>query len=136
MGTQVDGPNPVDIHVGARVRMRRKDLGLSQEALAETIGLTFQQVQKYERGTNRISASKLYEIGRTLKVPLAFFYDDYTDNPADPDFVESASERSVSDFLTTAEGIELSAVFPKLKSGAQRRKILELVRTLADDNAS
>ncbi|MFT4077511.1 MAG: helix-turn-helix transcriptional regulator [Asticcacaulis sp.] len=134
MSAVAEGPNPVDIHVGARVRSRRKAMGLSQEALAETLGLTFQQVQKYERGANRISASKLYEISRTLKVPLAFFYDGYTDTPADPDFVESASERSVNDFLTTAEGIELSAVFPKLKSAAQRRKILELVRTLADDS--
>jgi transcriptional regulator with XRE-family HTH domain len=68
-------PNPVDLHVGGRVRMRRKLLGMSQEHLADALGLTFQQVQKYERGANRVSASKLYDMAKTLQVPVAFFFD-------------------------------------------------------------
>lgn len=68
-------PNPIDVHVGLQVRLRRKELKISQEKLAETLGLTFQQVQKYERGANRISASKLYEIARTLRVPIGWFFD-------------------------------------------------------------
>lgn len=133
MSVEIEGPNPVDVHVGERVRLRRKALGMSQTTLAEAIGLTFQQVQKYERGANRISASKLYEMARTLKVSLAYFYDGYLPEPADADFVASASEQSVNDFLITAEGVELASVFPLVKSAAQRRKILELVRSLAED---
>src|SRR3954468_5429255 len=69
------GPNPVDLHVGARIRMRRKLLGVSQERLADQLGLTFQQVQKYERGANRVSASKLYEIARALQTSVAYFFE-------------------------------------------------------------
>src|SRR5215212_8586427 len=72
-------PNPVDLHVGARIRMRRKILGVSQEKLADDLGLTFQQVQKYERGANRVSASKLYEIARSLQTPVAFFFEGLND---------------------------------------------------------
>lgn len=129
------GPNAVDVHVGARVRVRRKALGLSQEALARTLELTFQQVQKYERGTNRISASKLYEIAKTLQVSISYFFDGYRYDNGGEDFVESASEQTVSSFLLTAEGGELAATFPHVKSAKQRRKILELVRTLSDDDA-
>ena len=73
------GPNPIDLHVGARIRMRRRLLGVSQERLAEALGLTFQQVQKYERGANRVSASKLYEIARTLQTPVTYFFDGLAD---------------------------------------------------------
>lgn len=135
MSVAVEGPNPVDIHVGARVRLRRKAMGLSQADLAEGIGLTFQQVQKYERGANRISASKLYEMARTLKVPLAYFYDGYSADPAVANFAASASEQSVNDFLITAEGVELASAFPHVKSATQRRGILELVRSLVEDKA-
>src|SRR3954464_8804994 len=81
MGEETEGrrPNPVDMHVGGRVRMRRKLLGVSQEQLADSLGLTFQQVQKYERGANRVSASKLYEIAKTLQVPVSFFFDGLAD---------------------------------------------------------
>src|SRR5579884_660298 len=72
-------PNPVDLHVGARIRMRRKSLGVSQERLADSLGLTFQQVQKYERGANRVSASKLYEIARALQTSVAYFFDGLAD---------------------------------------------------------
>lgn len=127
-------PNPVDLHVGARVRMRRKFLGMSQEGLAEVIQLTFQQVQKYERGSNRISASKLYEISRALKAPIAYFFEGYGQTEAVEGFSESESEQFVHGFLMTTEGIELAEAFPRIKSAKLRRRVLELVRTLAEDD--
>ncbi len=129
-------PNPVDLHVGGRVRMRRKMLGVSQERLAEALGLTFQQVQKYERGSNRVSASKLYEIARFLSAPVSYFFDGLADPTAAGDS-DGASEQFVNDFLMTGEGLELAATFPKIQRPRVRRRILELVRTLAgDDDAS
>ena len=127
--------NPVDLHVGIRVRGRRKHLRMSQEDLAQTIHLTFQQVQKYERAASRISASKLYEISKTLKSPIAYFFEEYEDNAQAEEFHESESERHIQDFLITAEGIELAEAFPRLKSAKHRRKILDLVRTLAEDES-
>jgi transcriptional regulator with XRE-family HTH domain len=128
------GPNPVDLHVGARVRMRRKFLGMSQEGLAETIELTFQQVQKYERGSNRISASKLWEIAKALKAPVAYFFEGYGENETVEGFSESESEQFVHGFLMTTEGIELAEAFPRIKNAKHRRRILELVRSLAEDD--
>lgn len=130
------GPNPVDLHVGARVRMRRKFLGMSQEALAEMIDLTFQQVQKYERGSNRISASKLYEISKALKAPIAYFFEGYGEAESAEGFSESESEQFVHGFLMTTEGIELAEAFPRIRNTKYRRRILELVRTLAEDDES
>lgn len=127
-------PNPIDLHVGARVRMRRKFLGLSQEGLADSLGLTFQQVQKYERGANRISASKLYEISQTLKVGIPYFFEGYAEDETLEGFSASDSEKHVHGFLMTTEGIELAACFPRIASPKHRRKILELVRTLAEDD--
>src|SRR5215469_4848440 len=79
-----DKPNPIDVHVGSRVRLRRTLLGMSQEKLGEAIGLTFQQVQKYERGANRIGASRLYDLGRVLDVPVSFFFDDISPDTLAP----------------------------------------------------
>src|SRR6476469_11228976 len=104
-----DGPNPVDVHVGSRVRMRRMLLGISQDKLGEAIGLTFQQVQKYERGANRIGASRLYELSRVLDVPVSFFFDD-TDPvraPAMGGFAEPPTEAFESDPLRKRETVEL-----------------------------
>jgi len=126
-------PNPVDVHVGDRVRMRRKFLGLSQQDLAQTIDLTFQQVQKYERGFNRISASKLYEISRTLKAPVQYFFEGYGENDLADGFSESTSEQMVHGFLMTSDGIELASSFPRIGNGRQRRRLVELVRSLADE---
>ncbi len=126
-------PNPVDIHVGGRVRMRRKFLGLSQERLAEHLDLTFQQVQKYERGSNRISASKLFEISKALKAPVPYFFEGYGEGETLEGFSESASEQSVHSFLMTTEGIQLAEAFPRIQSPKHRRKILDLVRSLAED---
>ena len=129
--TETSGPNPVDIHVGARVRMRRKLMGMSQEVLAGNLGLTFQQVQKYERGTSRISASKLYEASRALTVPVAWFFEGI--DGAGEDAEISGSEVAVNSFLFTGEGVELAAAFPRIVSPKQRRKMLDLVRALAED---
>ncbi len=135
MTTEDNKSNPVDLHVGGRVRMRRKFLGLSQTDLAVALGLTFQQVQKYERGSNRISASKLFEIARTLKVPVAYFFEGYGQNEAVEGFTESQSEQAVHGFLMTTEGIEIAEAFPRIKNAKHRRKVMELVRTLAEDDA-
>ena len=121
------GPNPVDRHVGLRIRFRRKELGISQEKLAESIGLTFQQVQKYERAANRVSASKLWEVARALSTSVTYFYEGL---PTDG---EARREGGVSleDFLLTAEGMELARYFPQIQQQGVRRQILELVRTMA-----
>lgn len=125
------GPNPVDRHVGLRIRMRRKELGISQERLAESIGLTFQQVQKYERAANRVSASKLWEMSRALSAPVGYFYDGLSD-VVEP-VGSNAPRDSMQDFLMTPEGIELAASFPKIPRGRVRRRILDLVRAMAGE---
>lgn len=125
-------PNPVDLHVGARIRMRRKVLGVSQERLAEELGLTFQQVQKYERGANRVSASKLYEIARALSVPVAYFFDGLVD-PAAQGVAEDGADQFMHEFLMTPEGLELAATFSKIKRTRIRRRLLDLVRCMVED---
>jgi transcriptional regulator with XRE-family HTH domain len=125
-------PNPVDRHVGLRIRMRRKELGISQERLAESIGLTFQQVQKYERAANRVSASKLWEMARALKTTIAYFYEGLGE--VTPSGASAGGGRAgVHDFLMTAEGMELAACFPKIRRAKVRRRILELVRAMAEE---
>ncbi|WP_309604452.1 helix-turn-helix transcriptional regulator [Phenylobacterium sp.] len=125
------GPNPVDRHVGLRIRMRRKELGISQEKLAESIGLTFQQVQKYERATNRVSASKLWETARALSTGIAYFYEGLSDAVEAPG--SNLPRASMQDFLMTPEGIELAAIFPKIPRGKVRRRVLDLVRAMAGE---
>jgi transcriptional regulator with XRE-family HTH domain len=123
-----DGPHPVDCHVGLRVRLRRKEMGVSQERLAEALGITFQQVQKYERGANRVSASKLWEIAGALKTPVSYFYDGLCDQDS-----LGAGRDVAQEFMLTAEGLELMAAFPRIVEPAIRRKIVELIRVVAED---
>lgn len=113
--------------------MRRRLLGVSQERLAEALGLTFQQVQKYERGANRVSASKLYEIARTLQTPVTYFFDGLAD-AGEIEHGDVLSEQAVSDFLLTSEGMELAALFPRIRRGPVRRRILDLLRALTDES--
>jgi transcriptional regulator with XRE-family HTH domain len=129
------GPNPIDRHVGLRIRMRRKELGISQERLAEAIGLTFQQVQKYERAANRVSASKLWEMARALSTNIGYFYEGLGDTTLPDDGSPGANipRQTLQDFLLTPEGIELASVFPKISKGRVRRKILDLVRAMAGE---
>ena len=114
--------------------MRRKMLGVSQERLAEALGLTFQQVQKYERGANRISASKLYEIARFLSAPISYFFEGLSDPSLGgaASVADDGSEQHVHGFLMTSEGLELASAFPRINRSRLRRRILDLVRALAD----
>jgi transcriptional regulator with XRE-family HTH domain len=123
------GPNPIDRHVGLRIRMRRKELGVSQEKLAESIGLTFQQVQKYERAANRVSASKLWEMAKALNTSVAYFYEGLGGSERNGSNLPS---ETVQDFLLTSEGMELAASFPRIGQPRVRRKILELVRAMGE----
>ena len=129
-----DKPNPIDIHVGSRVRLRRNMLGLSQEKLGEAIGLTFQQVQKYERGANRIGASRLHDLSRVLDVPVSFFFDDMDPvrAPAIPaGFAEPVADAFDSDPLRRSETVELVSAYYKIDDPALRRRLFELARALA-----
>ncbi|MBO9710834.1 MAG: helix-turn-helix transcriptional regulator [Caulobacter sp.] len=125
-------PHLVDIHVGSRVRMRRRSLGLSQTELASSVGLTFQQLQKYERGANRISASKLYGMAKTLQVPLSWFFEGLSSDAASAGEDQEADERKarmVQVFLASSEGLDLATLFPRIPPH-QRRQILALARSL------
>jgi transcriptional regulator with XRE-family HTH domain len=129
-----DGPDPIDVQVGSRVRLRRNMLGLSQEKLGEAIGLTFQQVQKYERGANRIGASRLHELSRVMDVPVSFFFDDIDPvrAPAIPGgFSEPPAEAFESDPLRKRETVELVDAYYAIDDSAVRRRLFELARTLA-----
>ena len=130
-------PNPIDVHVGLQVRLRRKELKISQEKLAETLGLTFQKVQKYERGTNRISASKLYEIARSLRVSIAWFFEGLSDPLEGRNAGAHASDAtpSAQSFLTTPEGIDLANLFPRIQHVRVRRRLVDLVRSMTETQA-
>ncbi|WAJ29048.1 helix-turn-helix domain-containing protein [Antarcticirhabdus aurantiaca] len=126
-------PNPVDSHVGSRVRLRRTMLGMSQEKLGESLGITFQQVQKYEKGSNRIGASRLQKISEVLSVPVAFFFEELPSGEAQIDgFADGGQADYVVDFLSTAEGLQLNRAFVRIGDAKVRRRIIDLVRTLAD----
>ena len=131
-------PNPIDIHVGSRVRLRRMMLGMSQEKLGEQLGITFQQIQKYEKGTNRIGASRLQHIARVLSVPISFFFEDAPPTPTPTGDATGVSEPSstnyVVDFLSSSEGIQLNKAFVRIKDAHQRRRIIDLVRAMAGDD--
>jgi len=121
-------PDPVDRHVGLRIRLRRKELGVSQERLAAAIGLTFQQVQKYERAANRISASKLWQVAHALDTTVSYFFEGL---PADP--TQHRAESPVEDFLLSSEGLELARYFPRIPRPLVRRQIVELVLAIAEE---
>jgi len=133
-------PNPIDRHVGSRVRMRRVMLGMSQEKLGEALGLTFQQVQKYEKGTNRIGASRLQQISRTLDVPPAFFFEGAPSfqafanpEPGQMGVAEDSNAPYVADFLATAEGLHLNMAFARIHDPKIRKRIVDLVASLAGE---
>lgn len=128
-------PNPVDVHVGGRVRLRRTLLGMSQEKLGEALGLTFQQVQKYERGANRVGASRLFDLSRVLDVPVSFFFDDMSQE------VESLSPRLISglaeepasveaDPMTKRETLELVRAYYRITDPQVRKRVLDLAKAL------
>jgi transcriptional regulator with XRE-family HTH domain len=129
-------PNPIDKHVGSRVRMRRMMLGMSQEKLGDALGLTFQQVQKYEKGTNRIGASRLQQIAHILQVPVSFFFEGAPNSPSShmsAGMSEAPSPAYVSDFLATSDGLSLTKSFMKIKNSKLRRRIVDLVEQIAGE---
>ncbi len=128
-------PNPIDKHVGSRVRMRRMMLSMSQEKLGDALDLTFQQVQKYEKGTNRIGASRLQQISNILQVPVAFFFEGAPDMPGRvPVGKEAPSPAYVSEFLATSDGLALTKAFMRIGDPKLRRRIVDLVEQIAGDD--
>jgi transcriptional regulator with XRE-family HTH domain len=132
-------PNPIDVHVGGRVRFRRMLLGMSQEKLGEKLGLTFQQVQKYEKGINRIGASRLFDLAQVLGVPVQFFYEEAPSAEVHsfmPDgFVDKPEGQSIVEFLRSRDGLELNRAFVRISDIKARRAIVDLVRSLANEDA-
>ncbi len=129
--------NPIDRYVGERVKMRRMLLGMSQERLGEQLGLTFQQVQKYEKGVNRIGASRLFDLAQVLGVPIQFFYENIpsavSGQPQAPGFADNRGESYVSDFLSSRDSVELNKAFARITDPRVRRSIVDMVRSIAGD---
>jgi transcriptional regulator with XRE-family HTH domain len=142
-----ENPDPVDIHVGSRLRMRRNLVGLSQEQLGKSLGLTFQQIQKYERGINRMGSSRLFQIAKTLSVPVAYFFEEMPDAialPAQAGFAEgeqaslentpgSSERQNDYDILRRRETLELIRAYYRIQDAKQRRKVYELIRSMSDE---
>jgi transcriptional regulator with XRE-family HTH domain len=122
--------NPIDIQVGNRVRIRRMLIGMSQERLGDLLGLTFQQVQKYEKGVNRIGAGRLFEVSRILNVPVDFFYEGVAAQLAGN---EQESAPPVMEFVSSGEGLQLSLAFMKIKDTKVRKRVLDLVKSLSEE---
>ncbi len=132
--------NPVDKHVGERVRMRRMLLGMSQERLGEQLGLTFQQVQKYEKGVNRIGASRLFDLAQVLGVPIQYFYESMpaavSGHGAVAGFADKAGDPYVADFLSSRDSVELNKAFARITDPRIRRSIVDMVRSIAGEEAA
>jgi transcriptional regulator with XRE-family HTH domain len=122
--------NPIDIQVGNRVRIRRMLIGMSQERLGDLLGLTFQQVQKYEKGVNRIGAGRLFEVARILNVPVDFFYEGLN---AITEGGLGDGAPPVMEFISSGEGLQLSLAFMKIKDAKVRKRVLDLVKSLAEE---
>ena len=137
-------PSPIDVHVGARIRLRRTLLGMSQERLGEALGLTFQQVQKYERGVNRVGASRLFDLSRVLDVPISFFFDDMPDSLASS-FGGQAGRRSSAhaesadgfgdDTLNRRETLELVRAYYRITDPAIRKRVFDLIKSMGPSDA-
>ncbi len=127
-------PNPVDVHVGHRVRLRRTLLGMSQEKLGKALGLTFQQVQKYERGVNRIGSSRLYRLSQILDVPVSFFFDDMPalDEGAAPGLGEGPAEPFEKDPMVKRETLELVRAYYRITDPTARKRLYELTKAMAN----
>ena len=121
-------PNPIDKYVGSRVRMRRMLIGMSQEKLGEALGVTFQQVQKYEKGANRIGASRLEQISRVLQVPVAFFFDAVSHLP--PSVAKDQPLTELTEFMATRDGLALAKAFMRIDNMQLRRRLVELVEQI------
>ena len=126
-------PNPIDVHVGGQIRVRRRELGMSQEKLADGLGLTFQQVQKYEKGTNRVGASRLQAITTILDVPVSFFFEGAPRLPASTrkKAGHAPSTDFITEFLESADGQSLVEAFVRIKSPIVRRSIVFMVESVS-----
>ena len=140
-------PSPIDVHVGSRIRLRRTLMGMSQERLGEALGLTFQQVQKYERGVNRVGASRLFDLSRVLDVPISFFFDDMPEPLAHSHGTQSASlagrrsmgfadaqEAFADDAFSRRETLELVRAYYRITDAAVRKRVFDLIKSLTPDN--
>ena len=129
--------NPIDIHVGSRVRLRRSMLGMSQEKLGDSLGITFQQVQKYEKATNRVGASRLQAIATILGVPVSFFFEGAPEMPTPPrsGFGVDDSTSYLVEFLNSAEGLQLNRAFVRIADAKVRSCVIDLVKALAADES-
>ena len=127
-------PKLIDVHVGGRVRSRRKLAGISQVNLGKQLGLTFQQIQKYEKGANRIGASRLFQIAQIFDVPEQIFFDDMSKvkKPPAGRFAEVDTAPSVMDFVRSSEGLQLNRAYSNISDGKVRKKVLDLVKALGD----
>ena len=125
--------NAIDKKLGQRVRTRRLEIGMSQEKLAELLGVTFQQVQKYEKGVNRIAASRLHDIAASLDVPIAKFFEGLGGRASTG--VAENSRDYIDDALATPEGTELMSLFASIKSRKVRRQVVELVKALTEETS-
>jgi transcriptional regulator with XRE-family HTH domain len=146
LGSRVDSTtskrmaNPIDHYVGARIRMRRIMLGMSQERLGDAIGLTFQQIQKYEKGINRIGASRLQQVGHVLNVPVEFFFEGAPGQNSglslETGFGEGATTNYVTEFMSTNEGVHLMQAFMRIKDAKIRKRIVDLIEVMSVEGAS
>jgi transcriptional regulator with XRE-family HTH domain len=127
--------NPIDAQVGNRVRIRRMLIGMSQERLGDLLGLTFQQVQKYEKGVNRIGAGRLFEVSRILGVPIDFFYEGVSDQLDVRSIADQKNALPVMEFVSSGEGFQLSLAFMKIKDAKVRKRVLDLVKSLGEDES-
>jgi transcriptional regulator with XRE-family HTH domain len=131
-----EGPNPIDIHVGQKLRLRRTLLGLSQEKLGEAVGITFQQLQKYERGANRISASRLFNLSQVLGVPVTYFFEDL---PPPGDMLERIESEQMEgdemDTMARRETLELVRAYYRIIDNGVRKRTFELVKALGGDKS-
>jgi transcriptional regulator with XRE-family HTH domain len=138
------GPNPIDVHVGSRVRLRRTLMGMSQEKLGNEIGLTFQQVQKYERGANRVGASRLYQLSRVLNVPVSFFFEELPDMVSKAalvaagtamGFAENEQAEFEHDPMARRETLELVRAYYRITDPKVRKRVFELTKAMANASA-
>jgi transcriptional regulator with XRE-family HTH domain len=136
-------PSPIDVHVGSRIRLRRTLLGMSQERLGEALGLTFQQVQKYERGANRVGASRLFDLARVLDVPISYFFDDMPE-PLAASYGSPAARRALGfaeaqegfgdDTMSRRETLELVRAYYRISDPAVRKRVFELIKSLTNES--
>jgi len=125
--------NPIDGQVGNRVRLRRMLVGMSQERLGEHLGLTFQQVQKYEKGVNRIGAGRLFQVAQILGVPISYFYEGVIEQSAESMRKGDATTPPVMEFLSSGEGLQLTLAFMRIKDSKVRKRVIDLVKSLAEE---